>query len=311
MTEYSPLASPRATLQALEYWGLHNKKSLGQHWLVDDGVIGRILRLADRLETPASTADISALGVAKQRRDWPVLEIGPGLGTLTEALLRQSNVVQAVEIDQRLQPVLEDIRQRYPKAFSYQLADALQLEPSSLPEHFDLVANLPYQLAATLILRAFAEWPGLCSATVMVQSEVAERLLSTPGSKNYGAVTVKLALLASDAGNFKVSRRSFLPPPRVDSTVLRLERLSGPQAFPRAEWPRARQFIDAAFAERRKTLKNSLLSAWLLPAEAGMAGSKVPVEWLDELLSAADIDGSRRAETLSVAEFCRLLAVWR
>jgi 16S rRNA (adenine1518-N6/adenine1519-N6)-dimethyltransferase len=140
---HSPLASPSATIELLQRYGLYTKKSLGQHFLIDDGVIGRILRLADlnpRL---------------------PIVEIGPGIGTLTEALLFQGAEVLAIEIDERLIPVLDDIKLRYPEQFSYLISDALELSSDQLPVQFDIVANLPYSVAATLILSAFQQFSRL------------------------------------------------------------------------------------------------------------------------------------------------------
>jgi len=282
MTVYSPLASPSATIAELQRWGLHTKKGLGQHLLVDDGVIGRIIRLAD---------PVSAL---------PVLEIGPGIGTLTEALLLQGADVLSVEIDERLKPLLDDLHHRYQEHFTFFINDALLLNEPDLPPRFAIVANLPYRVAATIVLDAFQRFSGLQRATVMMQREVAERIMASPGSKAYGAFTVKLALLAEAVGSFAVARSSFLPPPRVDSTVLRLERIDGQRLQQAGYWEHARSIIDAAFAERRKTLRNSLRSSL-----AGYEATEI-----DEALAAAGIDGRRRAESLAVAEFPAFLSAF-
>jgi 16S rRNA (adenine1518-N6/adenine1519-N6)-dimethyltransferase len=276
---HSPLASPSATIELLQRYGLYTKKSLGQHFLIDDGVIGRILRLADinpRL---------------------PIVEIGPGIGTLTEALLFQGAEVLAIEIDERLIPVLDDIKLRYPEQFSYLISDALELSPDQLPEQFDIVANLPYSVAATLVLSAFQQFSGLRSATVMVQAEVADRMMAKPGTKSYGAYTVKLALLASPEGSFKVSPSSFLPPPRVDSTVVQLVKNNTSRLT--LDTDHARLIIDAAFANRRKTIRNSMRSA--------LENTGINAAQIDQALAIANIDPSRRAETLSIDEFRKLI----
>jgi len=155
------------------------------------------------------------------------------------------------------------------------------------------VANLPYGVAATVVLRYFQEFPSLQSATIMVQAEVASRMTAVPSTKDYGSYSVKLQLLARPAGRFPVPRSCFLPPPRVDSAVVRLDR------FAASESPEliaaATRTADAAFTQRRKTLRNSLRSG------LGVSG-----ETLDVALVEAEIDGGRRAETLSVAEFVKL-----
>lgn len=275
---YSPLATPSATRAVLGRHGLSTKKSLGQHFLVDDNIVGRILALA------------------KLAPDDVVLEVGPGIGTLTVALCGEARTIVAVERDRDLLPVLEDTTASCPNLTLVE-ADATDVPAGALttasgpPTAF--VANLPYQIAATVVLRFFAELPTLRAATVMVQAEVADRMAAEPGGKDYGAYTVKLRLLAKPSGRFQVPPTVFLPPPRVESAVLRLERA------PRAETPAVltltAEVATAAFAQRRKTLRNSLLSA-------GRWTTRV----VDEALDEAVIDGRRRAETLGVDEFVAL-----
>jgi 16S rRNA (adenine1518-N6/adenine1519-N6)-dimethyltransferase len=160
-----------------------------------------------------------------------------------------------------------------------------------------LVANLPYGVAATVVLRFLEIMPKLRTATIMVQAEVADRMAAVPGTKAYGAYTVKLGLLATPVARFKVSRGSFLPPPRVDSAVIRLERTtrSGVSA---EELTRAARTADAAFCQRRKTLRNSLA-----------AGLGVPAATVERTLTSEGFDPSRRAETLSVDDYIRLGSV--
>ena len=144
-----------------------------------------------------------------------------------------------------------------------------------------------------MVLRFFQELPELSSATVMVQAEVADRMAASPGSKQYGSYSVKLRLLAAPAGRFAVPRTCFLPPPRVDSAVLRLER--APLTTDPVALTAASRLADAAFAQRRKTVRNSLKSTLGLDAAV-----------LDELLAAAEIDGSLRAEMLEPQRFLAL-----
>jgi len=154
-----------------------------------------------------------------------------------------------------------------------------------------LVANLPYQIAATVTLRAFETLPQLKSATVMVQREVAERMSARPGTKDYSGYTAKLRLLAKPAGRFEVARSCFLPPPNVDSTVIRLERI---HPAPSVEaYTCTEALIGIAFAHRRKTLRNNLLAAY-------------PAARIDEALAITGIDPRARAETLAPDQFIEL-----
>ena len=278
MTTHSSLASVRATRERLTELGLSTKKSLGQHFLIDDGVVGKILRYAAL--PPGSS----------------VLEVGSGIGTLTEALLSQQIKLTAVELDEALHAGLA---KNYP---SVRLISGDALAPETISCLHELapaylVANLPYAVAATIILEYFQVLPSLEAATVMVQREVAERITAQPPGKAYGAYTVKLGLLTRVINQFKVSPQSFYPPPRVDSTVLRLERR---RAY---EEPvaRASMLADAAFFLRRKTIRNSMQAYF---TEHGLDENVV-----DFLLSAARIDRSCRGETLTASDFLTLARV--
>ncbi len=274
---HSSLASPSATRAVLATHRLATKKSLGQHFLIDDNVVGRILDLAD-LDGSES-----------------VLEIGPGIGTLTVALCEHAAQVVAVERDEELLPALQETTE-FCTNLRVVRDDAVRVDPAELMTPAGppvaLVANLPYAVAATVVLRFFQEIPSLRTAVVMVQAEVAARMSAHPGTKDYGAYTVKLRLSAEPTGHFGVARSCFMPPPRVDSTVIRLDRVTSvSQEMARATTTTA----EAAFAQRRKTIRNSIKSV------TGVSG-----ESLDEALDAAGIDGRRRAETLSVDEFLDL-----
>jgi len=203
----------------------------------------------------------------------------------------------AVERDRDLEPALAETTAAC-KRFALVCADAVDVDPIAVAEPFGrpraLVANLPYGVAATVVLRFFEILPSLEQATVMVQSEVADRMAAAPSTKAYGAYTVKLRLHARPAGRFQVGAGCFLPPPRVESAVIRLER-SEPLAPPDV-LRQASRVADAAFAQRRKTLMNALTAADLgLDREAAAIA-----------LATAGIEGARRGETLSLAEFARL-----
>lgn len=280
---YSRLANIRETRAVLERFGLATKHRLGQNFLVNDEVIGRIVELAD-----LGCGDV-------------VLEVGPGIGTLTVAMLARVRAVCSVEADRELESVLAETCADHSEKFFLTMGDALRVGPQNLqadgvlPPPNKFVSNLPYQVAATLILRNFEEFPSLESATVMVQAEVADRICALPGSKIYGAYTAKLALWARPAGRFEVGPGNFMPPPHVDSAVVRLDRggVSLPEGLSRAEVAAA---IDAAFAQRRKTIRNS------------MSSNGFDKEALDEAFAATGIAPSARAETLAPADFVRLAA---
>ncbi|MRS12314.1 MAG: 16S rRNA (adenine(1518)-N(6)/adenine(1519)-N(6))-dimethyltransferase RsmA [Actinobacteria bacterium] len=272
---HSRLASPSATIAVLERYGLRTRKVLGQHFLVDDNIVGRILGLA-RIE-PGS----------------PVLEVGPGIGTLTDALLSASAHVVAVEYDDRLLPALANLTAAE-GSLTLVHADAVVVPVADLvtpagPPRI-MVANLPYAVAATVVLRFFEELPSLDSAVVMVQSEVADRMTASPGTKAYGAYTVKLGLHASVGGRFAVPRSCFLPPPRVDSAVIRLDRLD--RTILEETLAAACRVADAAFSQRRKTLRNSLA-----------AGLGIAVGEVEAMLSGSGIDPGLRAEQLTLEQY--------
>lgn len=273
----SPLANPGATRALLEAYGLATKHSLGQNFLVNNHVIEKITGLAELGE--------------KDR----VLEVGPGIGTLTLALLAETGRVVSVEMDRELEPVLSAHAAAHPN-FSFIMGDALRVTPEQVAEAAGgepdvLVANLPYNVAATIILAYLQRMPSLRRLVVMVQAEVADRICAGPGNRTYGAYTAKLALLARVTGRFEVGPGNFMPPPHVDSAVVRIDRAPLVDAARVAE---VSAVIDAAFAQRRKTIRNS------------MAASGYERGALDAAFSACDIAPTCRAETLSPADFVRL-----
>lgn len=287
----STLASLAATREVLADHGLTAKYSLGQNFLVNDAIVQKIVALAE-----LDGAD-------------RVLEIGPGIGTLTMALLKGAAHVTSIERDADLPAVLEETLAPWWDKFTLIQKDALDLQLSDLNTQAmptKLVANLPYAVAATVVLDYFQRIDSLQSATVMVQKEVADRMAAEPGTKNYGAYTVKLRLYAQPAGRFPVSPNNFFPPPRVDSAVIRLNRrpVTDASGAPLdANVVRAAcTMADAAFVSRRKTLSNSCKTYF---AGRGAQGGAV-AQHLPELFERASIDPKRRGETLSLAEFVQL-----
>ena len=298
---YSYLANVRETRATLARFGLVTKHRLGQNFLVSDAVVGKILGLAELVG------------------DDVVLEVGPGIGTLTVALLARARKVIAIEADRALEPVLATTCAQGAERLTLLWGDALRLVPlvpsavaapigsSSPPSSLSgvgfvpnkLVSNLPYQVAATLILKLLQELPSVGRLVVMVQAEVADRICAGPGSRIYGAYTAKLALWGQVTGHFEVGRGSFLPPPHVNSTVVRIDR--APMADPKTgldltpsqlDW--VAHVIDASFAQRRKTIRNSL-------SAGGFERSR-----LDEAFARSDIALTARAESLSPSDFVRL-----
>ncbi|HYH32485.1 MAG TPA: 16S rRNA (adenine(1518)-N(6)/adenine(1519)-N(6))-dimethyltransferase RsmA [Pseudonocardia sp.] len=259
---------------------LRPTKRLGQNFVHDPNTVRRIVRAAE-LEP-----------------DDVVVEVGPGLGSLTLALLPAVRAVHAVEIDPVLAarlPATAADRAPGPAArLTVTAADALRLRAADLPgpAPTTLVANLPYNVGVPVVLHLLAELPQLRRGLVMVQSEVAERLAASPGSRAYGVPSAKLAWFASARRAGPVPRAVFWPVPNVDSGLLAFVRRDPPAGDRAAVF----RLVDAAFAQRRKALRAGL---------AGWAGSPAAAE---AALRAAGIDPLARAETLGVDDFARLAA---
>jgi 16S rRNA (adenine1518-N6/adenine1519-N6)-dimethyltransferase len=268
--------------------GVRPSKRLGQNFVVEPGTVRKIASLA-----------------ALEPQD-VVFEVGPGLGSLTLALLEAgAGQLVAVEIDRALASELpRTIASRAPHVagrMAVVTADALQVAERDLPAVFGspsvLVANLPYNVAVPVLLHLLAALPTLRRGLVMVQAEVAQRMCAGPGSRVYGAPSVKLAWYAAVRPAGPVPRTVFWPVPNVDSRLVAFTRRDPPATTASREEVFA--VIDAAFRQRRKTLR-AALSDW--------AGSAPAAE---RLLRAADIDPGARGESLGVGEFARLAAVHR
>ncbi|MEU6077005.1 16S rRNA (adenine(1518)-N(6)/adenine(1519)-N(6))-dimethyltransferase RsmA [Micromonospora sp. NPDC047074] len=262
--------------------GVTPTKRLGQNFVHDPNTVRRI---------------VTAAGLAP---DDVALEVGPGLGSLTLALLPAAAHVHAVELDPTLAAALPETAARHAGDDAARLtvhhADALRVRAAELaePAPTALVANLPYNVAVPVVLHLLAELPSLRHGLVMVQKEVADRLVAGPGSKVYGIPSVKLAWYASARAAGKVPPNVFWPVPNVDSGLVAFAR----REPPRADVPRERVFavVDAAFAQRRKTLR-AALAGWAGGADRAAAA-----------LTAAGVDPGARGESLSVEQFAAIAA---
>ena len=288
MTKLSHLASPSATRAVLNKFDLMTKKALGQHFLVNDDIVRRICELA--CLSPADT----------------VVEVGPGIGTLSIALLQYARYVIAIERDADLPVVLKETCSEYHDKFEVIHKDALDIDLKDFSfSPNKLVSNLPYAVAATIVLDYFERFSSIESATVMVQAEVADRMCASVGSKNYGAYTVKLSLFAHTHDKFSVSEGNFFPPPRVKSTVIRLDRNQTeiPQDLINATVIMA----DAAFENRRKNIFNSMKTYFSRQKDDASLKLKIlnPHE-IESLLNQASISNTVRGESLSRDQFLNL-----
>lgn len=251
--------------------GVNPTKKLGQNFVVDANTCRRIVKIAD------------------VRSDDVALEIGPGLGSLTLALLEIAASVVAVEIDSRLAQELPNTVDAHGfdlATLHVQNEDALTTEALPLAPTV-LVANLPYNISVPVLLHFLEKFPSIRSGVVMVQSEVADRLVAKPGSKNYGSPSVKATWWADLTGAGNVARQVFWPIPNVDSSLVRFIRHEA--AGDEAERQLTFSVIDAAFAQRRKMLRGALSQLFGGNAE--------------EAISKAGIDPTARGETLLLRDF--------
>ncbi|MCZ6604952.1 MAG: 16S rRNA (adenine(1518)-N(6)/adenine(1519)-N(6))-dimethyltransferase RsmA [Alphaproteobacteria bacterium] len=254
-------------------YGLKTRASLGQHFLLDYNLTSRIVRAAGPLA-----------GVT-------VIEVGPGPGGLTRALL-ESDAAQivAIERDRRCIPALEELAGEFPGRLKVVEGDALALEPGEIGQHpRKIVANLPYNISTKLLTNWLARLDALDGMTLMFQKEVARRLAAVSGSKDYGRLSVLGQWLCEIDLLFDISPRAFTPPPKVASTLVAFTPRPAP-AFP-ASREALERITGAAFGQRRKMLRTSLKPVFADPAAAARA---------------AGIDVTARAEDISVEGFCAL-----
>ena len=260
--------------------GVRPAKRLGQNFVIDPGTVRRIVRLAG-----VAPGDV-------------VLEVGPGFGSLTLALLPHARKVVAVEIDRALAGALAGTVAAAAPQYAGRLvvvqADAARIVAIPGERPTVLVANLPYNVAVPVVLHLLASTPSLARGLVMVQAEVADRMCAPPGSPAYGVPSVKLAWFAAARRAGPVPRSVFWPVPGVDSGLVAFTRRDPPETT--AHRSEVFAVVDAAFAQRRKTLRAAL---------AGWAGSRAEAE---TVLRRACVDPGARGETLGVADFARIAA---
>ncbi|WP_377887160.1 16S rRNA (adenine(1518)-N(6)/adenine(1519)-N(6))-dimethyltransferase RsmA [Alkalihalobacillus sp. R86527] len=278
------ISTPVRTKEILEKYGFKFKKSLGQNFLIDSNILTKIVDQAKL--TPESGA----------------IEIGPGIGALTEKLAKQANKVVAFEIDQRLLPILEDTLSPYPHV-NVRHTDVLEANVHQvIEEEFEkgqdlmVVANLPYYVTTPILMKLLEEKLPVRGIVVMIQKEVAERIAASPGSKNYGSLSLAVQYYAEARTALTVPKTVFVPQPNVDSSVLHLELRSEPPVDLHSE-KYFFEVIRASFGQRRKTLMNNLQNNLL-------GKDKKPA--IEEVLEETEIDGRRRGETLSMEEFAKL-----
>ncbi|MGN7313257.1 16S rRNA (adenine(1518)-N(6)/adenine(1519)-N(6))-dimethyltransferase RsmA [Alkalicoccobacillus gibsonii] len=278
------IATPLRTKEILQKHGFQLKKSLGQNFLIDTNILTNIVEAAEIDEETG------------------VIEVGPGIGALTEYLARKAKKIVSIEIDQRLLPVLADTLSPYSNAEVVH-SDVLKLDLDQLikdkfsdVKQVKVVANLPYYVTTPILMRFLEGKVDVTSITVMIQSEVAHRIAAVPGTKEYGALSIAAQYYAEAERVMTVPASVFVPPPRVDSAVLHLRVRNEPVAKVIDE----RYFFEvfhASFANRRKTILNNLVH------NLGPKERKADIE---EALAEAVIDAKRRGETLSIQEFAAL-----
>ena len=262
------------TLRRLAQFGVRPKRDLGQNFLVDSNILGVIGR----------AADLQAEDV--------VLEVGGGLGVLSEHLAERVAHVHVSELDRSLEPALRDALDPFGAAVTLHFGDALRLDlPGLDPAPTKVVANLPYGIAATVVLDTVCELPTVTRWVAMVQKEVGERFAAPPGSGAYGVPSVIAQAACSVRVHRAVSRSVFHPQPNVDSVLLVLERTGPPPT------PELRRLVHAGFAHRRKALARSLQIAW------GHGDVREPAR---AALVAMDLPADVRAERLGPEQFAEL-----
>lgn len=278
------IATPSKTKALMKKYDLSLKKSLGQNFLIDQNILQHIVQAAELNEASA------------------VLEIGPGIGALTERLAQTAGRVVAVEIDQRLLGALTEVMQPY-EHVSIVHGDILKLDLTSLfQEQFatydevNVVANLPYYVTTPIIMGLLEAKLPLRHIVVMIQKEVAERMTAQPGGKDYGSLSIAVQYYCEAELVTIVPHTVFIPQPKVDSAVIRLKMRTQP-AVEVSDETHFFNTVRASFAQRRKTIFNNLGAAFF---------DKETKPQLRTILEACDIDPGRRAETLSLEEYARL-----
>lgn len=284
MTENKFIATPSRTREILSKYDLQAKKSLGQNFLIDVNILKNMLSYA---------------GINKQAG---VIEVGPGIGALTEQLAINAHKVIAFEIDQRLLPILKEELSPYQNVQIIH-QDILQANVKDIiKQHFDdgqdvfVVANLPYYITTPIIMRILEEKLPIVNITVMLQKEVAERIIAQPNDKNIGSLSIAVQYYTIPEIVMHVPSSVFIPKPKIDSAILRLTMRDEPPVHVENE-PFFFAVVRACFMHRRKTIKNNLSRYFK---------GEIPSETIQQILQNCQIEGTRRAESLSMSEFARL-----
>lgn len=283
--EFRPIATPTRTVEIMRAHDIQMKKSLGQNFLVEPRMLEKMIEAG---QVDATTT---------------VIEIGPGIGALTEYLARHAKRVLAFEIDQRFVTILAETLADYDNVQVVH-RDILSVdfaEPEFAwlkdEEKLIVVANLPYYITTPIIMNLIASGLPFQSLVMMMQKEVAERMTASVGTKAYNSLTVAIQNEMESDIAFIVPKNVFIPKPNVDSAVLRLKRRSQPQVEV-SDNEAFQRFVQNAFKQRRKTLWNNLKSAYVNEAYAA--------EQLEHALERVGIQATRRAETLTIQEFAQL-----
>ncbi|MCI0131040.1 MULTISPECIES: 16S rRNA (adenine(1518)-N(6)/adenine(1519)-N(6))-dimethyltransferase RsmA [unclassified Vagococcus] len=285
MNEYKDIATPSRTKEILKKHGFSFKKSLGQNFLTEPNILRKI----------AEAGDLS--------KEDGVIEIGPGIGALTEHLARHAGKVLAFEIDQRLIPVLEDTLSPYDNITVVNedilkadvVAEAKKVFDEEQP--IKVVANLPYYITTPIMMHLLMSPLDITTMVVMMQKEVADRMTAKPSTKAYGSLSIAVQFYMEAKLAFIVPKTAFVPQPNVDSAIIKLEKRETPivdvidETF-------FFELTRASFTQRRKTLWNNLTSHF--------GKDDQTKQWLEKSLEESDIDPKRRGETLSIAEFGKL-----
>lgn len=279
------IATPSRTAEIVKKYGLSMKKSLGQNFLIEPNILTKII-------------DVSELN-----KDTNVIEVGPGIGALTERLARVSNQVLAFEIDQRLLPVLADTLGKYDNVTVIH-RDILDTKlPEDVEVYIDLskplsvVSNLPYYITTPIIMHFLESGLPVDTFVMMMQKEVAQRMTAKPNSKAYGSLTIAIQYYMYAEIAFIVPKTVFSPQPNVDSAILKLKRRPEPLVKVINE-ELFFKLVKVSFTQRRKTLWNNLIQEFGKSPEQKLK--------LEQALQVADIEPSVRAEALSIEDFARL-----
>jgi 16S rRNA (adenine1518-N6/adenine1519-N6)-dimethyltransferase len=279
------IATPNRTKSIVEKYGFSFKKSLGQNFLIDTNILNRIVDFADVEEGTGA------------------IEIGPGIGALTEQLAKRAQKVVAFEIDQRLLPILNETLAPYNnvKVLHQDVlkADVKGVIKEEFQEGQDLmvVANLPYYVTTPILFKLLEDQLPIRGIVVMLQKEVADRISAGPGTKDYSSLSIAIQYYTEAETVMTVPRTVFVPQPNVDSAVIRLTKRNKPAVEVKDE-SFFFEVVKASFAQRRKTLMNNLAN--------NLSSFPKNKDLIEQVLLSIDIDPRRRGETLTIQEFAKL-----